>query len=213
MLKAALNVVATVAVFPCVATCWLESKLRPGAEIVFMFWTQVLALSPGFPGIFFRRAFYRLTLESCGINCTVGFGAFFSHRTARVDDDVYVGPYAVVGSANLGAGCLIGTRASLLSGLGHHQLGDDGKWHLDPVISRITIGANVWVGEAALVMADVGEGTLVAAGAVVSSPVAAGVVVAGNPARFVRHVRPAQAAADAAGSEERGRGSFVHSSH
>ena len=119
----------------------------------------------------------------------------------------------MVGSANLGAGCLIGTRASLLSGLGHHQLGDDGKWHLDPVISRITIGANVWVGEAALVMADVGEGTLVAAGAVVSSPVAAGVVVAGNPARFVRHVRPAQAAVDAASSEERGRGSFEHSSH
>jgi len=53
----------------------------------------------------------------------------------------------------------------------------------------------------------------VAAGAVVSSPVAAGVVVAGNPARFVRHVRPAQAAVDAASSEERGRGSFVHSSH
>jgi virginiamycin A acetyltransferase len=208
-----LNIVAVVMVFPCVATCWLESRFRPGAEGVFNFWTHVLALSPGFPGIFVRRAFYRLTLESCGINCTVGFGAFFSHRTARVEDDVYIGPYAVVGSANLGAGCLIGTRASLLSGLGHHQLGDDGKWHLDPVISRITIGPNVWVGEAALVMADVGEGTLVAAGAVVSSPVAAGVVVAGNPARFVRHVRPAPAAASATSSKESGREPFVHSTH
>jgi virginiamycin A acetyltransferase len=194
LLKAALNLVAVVTVFPCVATCWLESGLRPGAEMVFTFWTHVLALSPGFPGIFFRRAFYRLTLESCGINCTVGFGAFFSHRTARVEDDVYVGPYAVVGSANLGAGCLIGTRASLLSGLGHHVFGDDGKWHLDPVLSRITIAPHVWIGEGALVMADVGEGALVAAGAVVSSPVAAGVVVAGNPARFVRHVQPASAA-------------------
>jgi virginiamycin A acetyltransferase len=213
LLKTALNVVAVVAVFPCVALCWLESRFRPDSEVVFNICTHVLALSPGFPGIFFRRAFYRLTLENCGSNCTVGFGAFFSHRTARVEDDVYVGPYAVVGSANLGAGCLIGTRVSLLSGLGHHQLGDDGKWHLDPVISRITIGPNVWIGEAALVMADVGQGTLVAAGAVVSSPVAAGVVVAGNPARFVRHVRPAPAEAAAASSEERGRESFVHSSH
>jgi acetyltransferase-like isoleucine patch superfamily enzyme len=45
---------------------------------------------------------------------------------------------------------------------------------------------DAWIGEAALVVADVGPGAMVTAGAVVSTPVRGGIVVAGNPARFVR---------------------------
>jgi acetyltransferase-like isoleucine patch superfamily enzyme len=48
----------------------------------------------------------------------------------------------------------------------------------------------VWIGEAAVVMADIGRSSTVAAGAVVSSCVPPGIVVAGNPARFVRFHAP-----------------------
>src|SRR5262249_3993470 len=190
-LKALANGVALVLVFPCAATCWLESKITPSAEGVFSFWTHVFALVPGLPGLFLRRAFYRHTLTSCSPNCDISFGCFFSHRAAHVADDVYLGPYAVVGRARLGKGCLIGTRVSLLSGPTQHEwLEEHGFWTPSDVsrLREVEVGAHAWIGEAATIMADVGAGSLVAAGAVVSSPVPEGVVVAGTPARFVRRV-------------------------
>jgi acetyltransferase-like isoleucine patch superfamily enzyme len=186
-LKAIGNGLALVAVLPAVLMCWLEGWLR-GSEAVFWFWTHVLAIMPGLPGLYLRRAFYRLTLRQCSLNCWIDFGVIFAHRTASVDDEVYVGAYAVVGSVRLLQGCLIGTRASLLSGPAQHELRADGRWTPSGAssFSEIQIGRNAWIGEAAVVMADVGDGALVAAGTVVSTAVPPGVVVAGNPARFVR---------------------------
>ena len=165
-----------------------------GGESAFTFWSQVFALVPGSPGVFARRAFYRLTLEQCTGTFFVGFGALFSHREAVVEDSVYIGPYAIVGSARLRRGCLIGSRAGIISGSALHQLDANGQ--RAPTdrsrLRQVEIGEGAWIGEGALVMADVGRAATVAAGAVVSSPILPGVVVAGNPARFVRHV-PAHA--------------------
>jgi virginiamycin A acetyltransferase len=159
---------------------------------VFAFWTHILAILPGHPGMYLRRAFYLLTLTHGSLTLTMGFGAFFSHREVHVEDDVYVGPFAVIGRARLRTGCLIGTRANVLSGSMQHQLGADGRWTPADAssFSEISIGSHCWIGEGATIMADVADGSLVAAGAVVSAAVPAGVVVAGNPARYVRRVRP-----------------------
>jgi acetyltransferase-like isoleucine patch superfamily enzyme/peptidoglycan/LPS O-acetylase OafA/YrhL len=195
--KVLANLVALVVVAPAALTCWLEDRLHPGGEGVFAFWTHVFALLPGPPGLFLRRAFYSLTLDGCSLESSIGFGALFSHREARVERDVFIGPYAAVGCAHLRAGCLIGTRANLLSGSMQHELLEDGRWAPSDRtrFSAIEIGRNAWIGEAATVMADVGAGAIVAAGAVVSTPVPPRVVVAGNPARFARQVRPAPPAA------------------
>lgn len=187
-IKAVLNVAALAIAFPFALTCWLEARLNPVGEVVFNLWAHVFALGPGLPGVYLRRALYSLVLERCSLDFAIGFGAFFSHRRAIVEEGVQIGPYAVVGTAHLGKGCLIGTRASLLSGCAQHEQLCDGSWSPSDVtrFTRIEIGNNVWIGEGALVMADVGAGTMVAAGAVVSSTVADNIVVAGNPARFVR---------------------------
>lgn len=144
--------------------------------------------------MFVRRAFYRLTLAQCTGTFFVGFGALFSHREAVVEDSVYIGPYAIVGSARLRRGCLIGSRAGIISGSALHELDANGQ--RAPTdrsrLRQVDIGEGAWIGEGALVMADVGRAATVAAGAVVSSTILPGVVVAGNPARFVRHV-PAHA--------------------
>lgn len=49
----------------------------------------------------------------------------------------------------------------------------------------VTIGAQVWIGGAAIILpgVTVGDGAIVAAGAVVTRDVAPGAIVAGNPAR------------------------------
>ena len=192
LVKSFVNVVALCLVLPCGLTCWLESVLHPSGEGVFNFWSHIFAILPGPLGVYVRRAHYRLTLASCSASVAVGFGAFFAHRESHVEDDVYIGPFAVIGRARLRSGCLIGTRASLLSGSGQHELDAQGRWTAARPTNfrQIEIGPYAWIGEAATVMASVGEGSAVSAGAVVSAPVPAGVIVAGNPARFVRKTRP-----------------------
>jgi virginiamycin A acetyltransferase len=186
IVKRAIDTICLVAVAPCAWTCVLDGR---GGDAVYTLWTQLFAIVPGPPGVFLRRAFYRLTLAETSGTFHVGFGAMFAHRQAAVEDGVYIGPYAMIGTSRLRRGCLIGTRAGIISGSALHEIGSDGRrqptdWSK---LRTVDIGEHAWIGEGALVMADVGKGSTIAAGAVVSNAVPAGVVMAGNPARFIRH--------------------------
>ena len=89
-------------------------------------------------------------------------------------------------------GCLIGSRASILSGGGLHSLGASGRWLPADMTKmvQIEIGAGAWIGEGAIIIANLGPGAMAAAGSVVAAPVPARVVVAGNPARMIRKLEP-----------------------
>ena len=131
-----------------------------------------------------------MTLEECSTDCHLGFGALISHQNARIEAGVYVGSYALLGQVILRQGCMIGSRASIVSGKNQHAFDGMGKWlpaNLDDFV-RIEIGRYAWVGEASVIMANIGKGTAVSAGAVVSNDLPDYVVVAGNPARFVRRL-------------------------
>jgi acetyltransferase-like isoleucine patch superfamily enzyme len=151
---------------------------------------------PGLPGLSLRRAFYRLTLDHCHPDFYIGFGALFTHRQAHVEAGVYIGPYALVGSSRLGRGSMIGSRASLLSGTDLHEMDHTtGVWtpFEHTRLRQINVGEHAYIGEGAIIMANVGARSMVAAGTVVSNAVPAAVVVAGNPARFVRKIEVPQA--------------------
>jgi acetyltransferase-like isoleucine patch superfamily enzyme len=166
-----------------------------------------MALLPGAPGRFLRRAFYRWTLDGCAEDVTIEFGAIFSRRSVILSKGVYVGAYALVGSARIGEGTLIGSRVSVLSGGQQHTLLPSGRWsHTDASrLTQIEIGRDNWIGEGAIVLANTGNGCMVAAGSVVSSAVPGHVMVAGNPGRFVRHLRPS--VENSAASHDRDRSS------
>jgi acetyltransferase-like isoleucine patch superfamily enzyme len=189
-LKAAVDGICLVIVVPAAAMCAAETKLGPHAETMFTAWAQAFALVPGVAGVFLRRAFYRLTLEACGSSFSIGFGAMFTHRAATIEQDVYVGPYALIGSCRLGRGALIGSRSSILSGGSLHTLDASGRWAATDLnrLHRVDIGRYAWIGEASVIIADVGVSAMVAAGSVVSSAVPAHTMVGGNPARFVRRL-------------------------
>lgn len=191
----AANACAVIAVAPLALLARFERQIAPRSEGCFQFFAQLLAGVPGYPGVVLRRAYYWWTLEQCSLQTFVGYGAYFAHRMARVGDHVYIGPYAVVGAADIGTWAMIGTRASLLSGSGLHALDESGRWLPSDLtrMTRIHVGAHTWIGEGAILMADVGYGANVAVGAVVSTPVREGVLVAGNPARFVRNLHPGSA--------------------
>jgi len=188
-LKTVVDAAALVVAMPFGALSFLEKRLLPGHESTFRMCAQMLALLPGLPGLFVRRAYYRYALDGCDADCHIGFGALITHREAIIERDVYIGVWALVGSAHLREGTSVGSRASLLSGTDLHEY-RDGRWGPSDVrkLRQIVLGPHAFIGEAAVVMADVGVGAMVTAGAVVPAAVPAGIVVAGNPARFVRRL-------------------------
>lgn len=195
VIKLIINRLCQVLVMPIAVPCKLEEfLLSRHSETVFHFCAQLLTLIPGLPGVFIRRAFYSLTLERCSLNCHVGFGSLFSHRSSTVEDHVYIGNYTMIGSAKLGSHCLIGSRVSILSGKALHTLDENEMWtpFSPDNMTIVTLGPNVWIGEGAIIMADVDEGSMVGAGSVVTSNIKSHMIVAGNPARFVRNLSEAK---------------------
>ncbi len=190
-LKTVVDAAALVVAMPFGVLSFLEKRLLPGHESTFRMCAQMLALLPGLPGLFVRRAYYRYALDGCDADCHIGFGALVTHREAVIERGGYVGVWALVGSAHLREGTSVGSRASLLSGTELHEY-HDGRWTPSDVrkLRQIVLGPHAFIGEAAVVMADVGAGAMVTAGAVVPAAVPAGIVVAGNPARFVRRLAP-----------------------
>lgn len=191
-LKRALNIICKIIMLPLAVLCLAEQHFWPHSEIIFNTCAQLVALLPGIPGAFLRRGFYNWTLEQCSLDCHIGFGTVFSHRETVVEEHVYIGSYALIGSAHLQAHCLIGSRTSILSGKALHVIGDDGLWtpYSAERLTRVVLGKNVWVGESAVIVADVGDNSMVGAGAVVTTAVKPGIIVTGNPARFVGKLQP-----------------------
>ena len=65
LVKRAIDGCCLAMVSPLAGLCALESR-SGGGDACFTFSAQLGAPLPGLPGVFLRRAFYRLTLESCG---------------------------------------------------------------------------------------------------------------------------------------------------
>ncbi|MCP4189081.1 MAG: acyltransferase [Planctomycetaceae bacterium] len=186
--KAIANYISIVLAFPCALLTWIEGRSPKNKTAIFDFFAHLFALAPGIPGMYLRRAYYHLVLDQCDLDCAISFGTIFTKRQVRIEPKVYIGIHALIGSAWLKRGCLIGSRASLLSGPQLHDRYESGEW--GPTehsrIVQIQIGAGAWIGEGAISMVNIDSGAMVAAGAVVSTPVPAHTMVAGNPARFVR---------------------------
>jgi virginiamycin A acetyltransferase len=191
-LKTTVDAVAIGLMSPLSLCAALERRVAPRSERVFNTCAQTVALLPGLPGMILRRGFYRVALDSCARDCFIGFGAIFTHRAVIVERDVYIGPYALIASSRLREACLIGSRVSILSGGVLHSLGPSGRW-LPADMSKmvqVEIGAGAWIGEGAIIIADVGSGAMAAAGSVVTTAVPGRVVVGGNPARMIRKLEP-----------------------
>ena len=145
--------------------CRLEALFSERGDL-FVLFGQAFSLIPGLPGNWLRRAFGRLTLDGCAADCEIGFLSWFSSRHARIGARVYIGPLSVIGDAEIGEGSLIATRVSILSGKNQHAHGPDGS--LIPFsrdrAALVTIGRDTWIGEGAIVMADVGDRCIVASG-------------------------------------------------
>ena len=157
---------------------------------VYSFFAQALALSPGMPGSYLRAAYYKLTLRKCSIDVTIWFGTYVVDPATSLGELVSIGSYCVVGRSSIGPRTQIGSHVLIPSGRQQHVRSEDGT--LSGCVSGETlIGADCWIGDAAVVMAELGDGVTVGAGAVVTKPVAARTTVVGNPARPIQQMSTA----------------------
>lgn len=185
-LKIVAFMVAEVFVSPLVFLSWLERRLSSG-EILFRCCAEFLALMPGIVGVYLRGAYYFGTLQQASWETHVGFGSLFMHREGALGDRASMGAYCVLGHAEIGASVMMGSRVSIPSGKRQHFTAN-GDLTGQSSYTTVAVGERTWVGEGAIILADVGRDCIVAAGAVVTASVPDGVLVAGNPARVIREL-------------------------
>jgi virginiamycin A acetyltransferase len=187
LLKGAARLLATLLVVPLLATYWLKAVLI-GRDRALEGSSELLSLIPGLPGKYLRRAFLARVLAGCHPTASIGFGTLFSRVGASIGANVYIGPRCHIGLAAIEANAMLAAGTHVTSGAQTHGFADLSRPIRDQegVPSLVHIGAGVWIGSAAVVMADVGRDSVVGAGAVVTRPLPAGVVAAGVPARVLR---------------------------
>lgn len=181
--------ICLILVSPLILLARLEQHLWDG-EAWFGLLAQLLAPVPGLPGGYLRGAYYFGTLKQCSWETRVGYGSIFTHRGGSLGERASMGAYCVIGHANIGAGAMIGSRVSIPSGKRQH-LDDNGELSPDTRYDVVTIGPHTWVGEGAIIMADVGERCIVSAGAVVIKAMPSHSVIGGNPARVIKLMKTA----------------------
>jgi acetyltransferase-like isoleucine patch superfamily enzyme len=187
ILKPVIESVATTFVLPAVVV-FLVGAMLLGRQTVFSGWSQAVSLVPGLVGVYLRRAFYRLVLPQCGNDACVSFGTVFSHPTARIGRTAYLGTFCCLGDVTLEDDVLIGSHVSIANGGRQHGIArldipireQPGDW------PHITVGCDTWIGDRAVILADVGRHCVIGAGSVVTKPVPDYAIALGNPARIIR---------------------------
>src|SRR4051794_34946739 len=164
MLKSLANGVALLLVLPCFLAYRLAG-LALGPAKAFPGWSQLFSLVPGLTGVYLRRAFYALVLPRCDVDACLSFGTVLSHPTAEVGRSVYTGVYCCLGAVTLEDDVLLGSYVSVMNGNAQH-----GTERLDVPIReqpgewpRVTVGRDSWIGDRAVVLADVGQHCVVGA--------------------------------------------------
>jgi len=181
--KKAVLILFKILVLPLVC-CFFVAVAIGGSHRVFVGTSQFLSLIPSKIGGYFRSAYYAWVCTNTSVETSIEFLTTLSHADTTFGPGVYIGSHGNIGMCSIGANCLLGSGVHILSGSQQHSFADPDTPMKDQPGSykKITIGEDSWIGNQAVIMADVGTRCVVAAGAVVTKPVEDFCIVAGNPA-------------------------------
>lgn len=188
--KTLVNAAARGTVAPLVAAFRLETRALPPDRVdqAFQAYSQVLAAVPGLTGQFLRRAFYGAVLTECAPDSCINWGTVFATRDVRIASGVYIGMRCMIGHAILEPHVTIGSNVDILSGKNQHNFDDPDRPLQDQGgrYEHVRVGTNTWLGNGAVILADVGARSVVAAGAVVVNALPDDVIAGGNPAKILK---------------------------
>ena len=187
IVKAAARGASYIAVLPLLPSFAVRSSLF-GPDRAVESSIQWLSLVPGLIGQYLRRAFLCKSIARCHNTVVVEYGTTLCRAGARLDENVYIGPGCHLGLVHVERDVLMAAGVRVPSGAMTHRIDDLSRPIREQGRSEqlVRIGRGSWVGEAAVIMADVGEDAVIGAGAVVTRPVPPRAVVAGVPARVLR---------------------------
>jgi acetyltransferase-like isoleucine patch superfamily enzyme len=200
-LKGAVEGAAALTVAPHLLTYRLLAALgATGRRLAFRSCTQRASHWRGEAGVYRRRALYRRVLRRCGADVSIEFGTTFATPEIELGDAVYIGAYGNIGHCTIGADTLFGSHVMIMAGTRQHGIERlDVPMRAQPgAFTEVAIGRDVWIGNGAIVAADVGDHAIVAAGAVVVKPVPPYAIVGGNPAKLIGDRRERARAAESA---------------
>ncbi len=186
-IKAILFALAAIIMLPFTLTYFLLS-FALNKDSLLSGYSQALSLIPGKIGVILRAGFYRFVFTSCSPDAVISFLVLFSQQDTEIGSGVYLGPQCNIGKCRIGNNTLLGSGVHIMSGKGQHNFDDPNTPIKDQggVFEKVSIGENCWLGNGALVMANVGKGSVIAAGAVVTKDIPDGVIAAGNPAKVIK---------------------------
>ena len=115
-----------------------------------------------------------------GVNTHIGDQAFLNTGCVILD----------CARVEIGAKTLLGPAVQIYTAI--HPLDPVERAAFVETARPVTLGRNVWIGGAAVLLpgVSIGDNAVVGAGSVVTKDVAANIVVAGNPAKAIREIAP-----------------------
>jgi len=186
-LKEIVNALFSVLTLPFFITYWTMSFFGKKDNV---FWTisQFLSLLPGIIGNYTRKSFYRYSMSSCDKDCSILFGTIFSQSDTEIGKGVYIGPNCNIGRCRIEKYCTLGSNVHIMSGKHQHSFGDleTPIQEQGGTLKKVVIGEDTWIGNCALIMANVGKKCIIGAGAVVTRDLEDFSIAAGNPAKVLR---------------------------
>ena len=173
-------------VSPLIITHILVKLLRN--EGIFIFATQLLSIVPGKLGSYLRISFNQVAMTYCDMETVIGFATLFSQTDTEINKGVYIGPQCNIGMCSIGKNTLIASGVHIMSGSKQHTTTDLDTPIKDQggVFKKIAIGEDCWIGNGALIMANIGNKCIVGAGSVITKDIPDYSIVAGNPAKIIR---------------------------
>lgn len=189
VLKKVAFIIACICTFPFVLV-YRTHQFFGQTGSLFLGIGQILSLFPGKVGSYLRVAFYHQVLPSFSKSTYLGFGSYFSHAEVEVGEGVYIGAYCIIGRAQIGKHCTIGSFVNILSGKKQHNFEeiDEPIQAQGGAFEEIRVGENCWIGNGATIMANIGKQCIIGAGSVLTKDTGDYEVVAGNPAKMIRRL-------------------------
>jgi len=186
--------IAIVVVSPLIILTWLEKFIETSTMgrqrgYFYISCRELFSIIPTLIGNYLRLGYYMAVCNKVSPDATISFGTILGHRGVTIGPGVNTGPFSIIGYATIEENVLMAARVSIISGKYQHgrpserSRGDE--MDIGGHNELITIGRNTWIGQDAVILANIGRNCTVGAGSVVYRDVPDGATVLGNPARKV----------------------------
>lgn len=150
----------------------------------------IIAYIPFYFGEYIRYFYYKSLLRFVGKKVIFKFGSYCQYRDTSIGNNTLIGFFNALGEVEIGSDVLLGGYINITSGLNQHSFDISGKKIREQPgkRKRILIGSDCWIGNNALICANVHSRSVVGAGSVVIKELEGNAVFVGNPAKKLKTI-------------------------